>query len=68
MKGNKKRFTLDLDPGLQRRLKMMAARKGISMRQYCLTIIEKELDADEADGAVALPFGREFLEQRSLGQ
>ncbi len=32
----KKRFTLDLDPEVQLRLKVAAALKGISMRQYCL--------------------------------
>ncbi len=47
----KKRLTLDLDPGLQRRLKAVAALKGVSMRQYCQTAIEKELASDEADEA-----------------
>lgn len=43
----KKRLTLDLDAPLQRRLKAVAALKGISMRQYCQTAIERELDEDE---------------------
>ncbi len=46
---NKKRFTLDLDPAMQRRLKATAALKGISMRQYCIAAIEKELDIDQAE-------------------
>ncbi len=43
----KKRLTLDLDAPLQRRLKAVAALKGVSMRQYCQTAIEKELAEDE---------------------
>ena len=40
---NKKRLTLDLDAPLQRRLKAVAALKGVSMRQYCQSAIEKQL-------------------------
>lgn len=47
----KKRLTLDLDAPLQRRLKAVAALKGISMREYCQTAIEKELAEDEAEDA-----------------
>lgn len=43
----KKRLTLDLDAPLQRRLKAVAALKGISMREYCQTAIERELAEDE---------------------
>lgn len=43
MVANKKRFTLDLDPDFQKRLKVAAALKGISMRQYCVAAIEAEL-------------------------
>jgi hypothetical protein len=46
MVANKKRFTLDLDPDFQRRLKVAAALKGISMRQYCVAAIEAELAQD----------------------
>ena len=46
----KKRLTLDLDAPLQRRLKAVAALKGISMREYCQTAIEKELAEDEGAG------------------
>lgn len=46
----KKRLTLDLDPPFQRRLKAVAALKGISMRQYCQTAIDRELAKDEAGG------------------
>ena len=51
----KKRLTLDLDAPLQRRLKAVAALKGVSMRQYCQTAIEKELDEDESGDAAERP-------------
>lgn len=57
----KKRLTLDLDSPLQRRLKVVSALKGISMRRYCQAAIEKELARDEAQGMTALPFGHEAL-------
>ena len=62
MEPKKKRLTLDLDPQLQRRLKSVAALKGISMRQYCQTAISKELAKDEAIGVTSLPFGHEALD------
>ena len=37
---------MDLDPEVQMRLKVAAALKGISMRQYCLVAIENELAQD----------------------
>lgn len=47
----RKRLTLDLDAPLQRRLKAVAALKGISMRQYCETAIEKQLAREEPNSA-----------------
>ena len=41
MEPKKKRLTLDLAPEFQRRLKVVAALKGMSMRQYCQTAIDK---------------------------
>ena len=46
----KKRLTLDLEPNFQRRLKVVAALKGVTMRQYCHTAIDRELAQDEAQG------------------
>ena len=46
----KKRLTLDLDPPVHRRLKAVAALKGVSMRSYCLAAIDRELARDEANG------------------
>ena len=63
MEARKKRLTLDLDPMVQRRLKAVAAMKGISMRQYCLTAIGRELSKDEVQGVVDLPFGHEALDR-----
>ena len=53
----KKRLTPDLDPPVQRRLKAVAALKGISMRRYCQTAIDKELAKDEANGVLGQPSG-----------
>ena len=63
MQAKRKRLTLDLDPPVQRRLKAIAAVKGISMRQYCLTAIDKELAKDEARSVASLPFGHEALDR-----
>ena len=59
----KKRLTLDLDAPLQRRLKSVAALKGISMRQYCQTAIDKELARDEGQDMADLPFGVEAIDR-----
>ena len=61
MEAKKKCLTLDMDPPVQRRLKVIAALKGISMRQYCQTAIDKDLAKDEAAGVLDLPFGHEAL-------
>ena len=50
MQVKKKRLTLDLEPTFQRRLKVIAAIKGVTMRQYCYTAIDRELAQDEAQG------------------
>ena len=61
MQAKRKRLTLDLDPPVQRRLKAVAALKGISMRRYCLTAIDRELARDEANGALTGSFDIERL-------
>jgi hypothetical protein len=63
VEAKKKRLTLDLDPPLQRRLEVIAALKGISMRKYCQAAIEKELAKDEAISTMALPFGDEAVDR-----
>ncbi len=47
---NRKRLTIDLEAPLQRRLKAVAALKGVSMRQYCQSAIEKQLAQEESNG------------------
>ena len=59
----KKRLTLDVDASLQQRLKVVAALKGVSMRQYCEAAIERELARDEVQRVPSLPFGREAVER-----
>lgn len=63
METKNKRLTLDLVPLLHRRLKAVAALKGMSMRQYCQEAIERQLTEDEAQGLGVLPFGHEALER-----
>ncbi len=43
-------LVLDLDPEVERRLEKAAAVKGISVRRYCLSAIDRELAKDEANG------------------
>lgn len=69
----KKRLTLDLEPTFQRRLKVVAALKGVTMRQYCQTAIDKELAHDEAQGILGSVSSRsdaarfEELQQKYFG-
>lgn len=62
MVGKKKRFTLDLEPEMQRRLKVAAALKGISMRQYCLAAIEKQLTKEEVESRRTATFNEESFD------
>lgn len=68
MESKRKRLTLDLDNAFQRRLKAIAALKGVSMRRYCQDAIDRELTKDEADGMGGLlldrPDHEEFAELR----
>ncbi|MBI4305773.1 MAG: hypothetical protein HY678_05585 [Chloroflexi bacterium] len=60
---DKTRFTLDMDPVFQRRLKVTAAVKGITMREYCLAAIQRELARDDEQGMTTLPFGHDALDR-----
>ena len=62
MEVEKKRLTLDLDPAFQRRLKVIAALKGVSMRRYCQTAIDRELTKDEADDRSGRRIDRQSFE------
>ena len=63
METKKKRLTLDLDPAFQRWLKVIAALKGVSMRPYCQTAIDRELTRNEADGVSGRHFDRQSFER-----
>ena len=54
---------MDLDPAFQRRLKAIAALKGVSMRRYCQTAIDRELTKDEAEGLSGRRFDRQSFER-----
>jgi len=43
---NKSRFTLDMTPELRMALKVAAAQKGVTMRQYSLSAIEQQLERE----------------------
>lgn len=63
MEARKKRLTLDVEPAFQRRLEVIAARKGVSMRRYCHIAIARELAKDEADGMSGQRFDRQSFER-----
>ena len=63
MQVKKKRLTLDLEPTFQRRLKVIAALKGVTMRQYCYTAIDRELAQDEANGIASPASSRSDAER-----
>jgi len=48
MKNNdsKSRFTLDMTPELRMRLKIAAARRGVTMRRYSISAIERQLEEE----------------------
>ncbi len=52
---NKSRFTIDMTPELRTRLKIAAARRGVTMRRYSLSAIERQLEKEEV--AVLSPAG-----------
>jgi len=60
---NKSRFTLDMTPELRTRLKIAAARKGVTMRQYSLSAIEQQLEREEVGVLASGTFNREAVEK-----
>ena len=65
MKGNnnKSRFTLDMTPELRTRLKIAAARRGVTMRKYSLSAIEQQLEREEVGVLASGTFNREAVEK-----
>lgn len=63
MEAARKRLTLDVDASIQRRLKVVAALKGVTMRQYCQTAIDRELAKDESEVTFGESFDRQSFER-----
>ncbi len=57
----KSRFTLDMTPELRTRLKIAAARKGVTMRKYSLSAIEQQLEREEVGVLASGTFNRETV-------
>ena len=55
MQAKKMRLSVELEADVQRRLKDTAARKGVSVGQYCRAAIGDALSKDESDEATAPP-------------
>lgn len=49
MAAEKARLTIDLEPQLHSRLKVVAARKGTTMRKYCVQAIERLLGEEPTE-------------------
>ena len=49
MANERARLTIDLEPTLHGRLKVVAARRGITMRRYCVEAIQRRLAEDPAE-------------------
>ena len=49
MEDKRKRLSLELSSDVQERLEAVALRKGVSMGQYCRSVIDEALSKDEAD-------------------
>lgn len=60
---NKSRFTLDMTPELRTRLKIAAARKGVTMRQYSLSAIEQQLEKERATVLASGSFDRDAIDK-----
>lgn len=59
----KSRFTLDRTPEMRMRLKIAAARKGVTMRQYSLSAIEQQIKMEEIGVMVTGIFNRDAIEK-----
>ena len=49
MGGKKARLTIDLEPDVHARLKVVAARRRITMRRYTVQAIERQLSEEPAE-------------------
>lgn len=60
---NKSRFTLDMTPELRTRLKVAAAQKGVTMRQYSLSAIEQQLEREGVGVLASGSFDRDSVDE-----
>jgi predicted DNA-binding protein len=60
---NKSRFTLDMTPELRTRLKIAAARKGVTMRHYSISAIEQQLEREEFGVLASGSFNHDAVEK-----
>ena len=58
---NKSRFTLDMASDLRTRLKIAAAQRGVTMRQYSLEAISRQLARDNVQVQTSNGFNREAV-------
>ena len=49
MATDRARLTIDVDPSLHGKLKVIAARKGTTMRRYCVEAIERRVAEERAE-------------------
>jgi predicted DNA-binding protein len=49
MPNERARLTIHLEPALHERLKVVTARRGITMRRYCVEAIERRLAEEPAE-------------------
>jgi len=49
MVAEKSRLTIDLDSGLHSRLKVVAAKRGTTMREYCVQAIQSRIAEEPAE-------------------
>ena len=49
------RISIDVDPELRRRIRLAAANRDLTVRQYLLETIEQRLGDEDADIAAELP-------------
>ena len=49
MTHERSRLTLDLDPSLHNAVKILAARKGTSMRQFCVEALELHVKEETSE-------------------
>lgn len=60
-KNSTTRFTLDMTADLRTRLKVAAARKGITMRQYSLEALSRQLARDDIQVQISSGFNMEAI-------